>query len=167
MKQGGFQTQSFWVLRDAQPFPRQCMAIHRVLSTHAAPLSFAVHISFPSFIYLFLVVLGLCCCAGPPQLQRVGAILHLQCMASRCGFSYCRGQALGVQQGFSIRGLAVATRRFSSCGSWAVGQQAQICSTNLAQLLHRMWNFPGSGVKPVSPALAGRLFTTEPSGKFC
>ena len=25
-----------------------------------------------------------------------------------------------------------------------------------------MWDLPGSGVEPVSPALAGRLFTTEP-----
>ena len=28
-----------------------------------------------------------------------------------------------------------------------------------------MWDLPGSGNKPVSPASAGRFFTTEPSGK--
>ena len=28
-----------------------------------------------------------------------------------------------------------------------------------------MWDFPGPGVKPVSPALAGRFFTTVPPGK--
>ena len=28
-----------------------------------------------------------------------------------------------------------------------------------------MWNLPGSGIKPVSPALAGRFFITEPPGK--
>ena len=28
-----------------------------------------------------------------------------------------------------------------------------------------MWNPPRSGIKPVSPVLAGRLFTTEPPGK--
>ena len=28
-----------------------------------------------------------------------------------------------------------------------------------------MWHLPGPGVKPVSPALAGGLFTTEPPGK--
>ena len=28
-----------------------------------------------------------------------------------------------------------------------------------------MWDLPGSGIKPVSPTLAGRFFTTEPPGK--
>ena len=28
-----------------------------------------------------------------------------------------------------------------------------------------MWDPPGSGIKPSSPALAGRFFTTEPPGK--
>ena len=29
-----------------------------------------------------------------------------------------------------------------------------------------MWNLPGSGIKPVSPALAGRFFTTEPKDSY-
>ena len=33
-----------------------------------------------------------------------------------------------------------------------------------AQLLHDMWNLPRSGIKPLSSALAGGLFTTEPPG---
>ena len=28
-----------------------------------------------------------------------------------------------------------------------------------------MWTLPGPGVEPVSPALAGGFFTTEPPGK--
>ena len=28
-----------------------------------------------------------------------------------------------------------------------------------------MWDLPGSGVEPMSPALAGGFFTTEPPGK--
>ena len=28
-----------------------------------------------------------------------------------------------------------------------------------------MWDFPRSGIEPVSPVLAGRVFTTEPPGK--
>jgi len=28
-----------------------------------------------------------------------------------------------------------------------------------------MWDLPGPGIKPMSPALAGRFFTTEPPGK--
>ena len=44
------------------------------------------------------------------------------------------------------------TRRLSNCGSWA-------------QLLPGMWDLPRPGLEPVSPALAGRLSTTAPTGK--
>ena len=32
-------------------------------------------------------------------------------------------------------------------------------------MLCGMWDLPGPGLKPVSPALAGRFLTTVPSGK--
>ena len=41
---------------------------------------------------------------------------------------------------------------FSSCGTGA-------------QVLHGMWNLPGAGIKPVSPALPGGFFTTVPPVK--
>ena len=44
------------------------------------------------------------------------------------------------------------TRRLSSCGPQA-------------QLLRSMWDPPRPGLKPVSPALAGRLSTTGPPRK--
>ena len=44
------------------------------------------------------------------------------------------------------------TRRLSNCGS-------------RAQLLHGMWDPPRPGLKPASPASAGRLSTTAPPGK--
>ena len=44
------------------------------------------------------------------------------------------------------------TRRLTNCGS-------------RAQLLRGMWDPPRPGLKPVSPALAGRLSTTAPPGK--
>ena len=44
------------------------------------------------------------------------------------------------------------TRRLSSCGS-------------RAQLPHGMRDPPRPGLKPVSPALAGRVSTTAPPGK--
>ena len=44
------------------------------------------------------------------------------------------------------------TRRLSNCGS-------------RAHLLRGMWDLPGPGLEPVSPALAGRLSTTAPPGK--
>ena len=47
------------------------------------------------------------------------------------------------------------TRRLSNCGSWA-------------HLLRGMWDLPRPGLKPVSPALAGRFPTTVPPGKpYC
>ena len=44
------------------------------------------------------------------------------------------------------------THRLSSCGS-------------RAQLLRGMWDPPGPGLEPMSPALAGRFSTTAPPGK--
>ena len=44
------------------------------------------------------------------------------------------------------------TRRLSSCGS-------------RAQLLRDMWDLPGPGLEPASPALAGRFSTTALPGK--
>ena len=68
-------------------------------------------------------------------------------VASHCGgFSCCKAWALGV------RASVVVVLRLSSYGSQA-------------QLLHSMWDLPGRGLKPVSPALAGRLLTTAPPGK--
>ena len=43
---------------------------------------------------------------------------------------------------------------------WATEKQQQ-----WAYLLCSMWHLPRSGIEPVSPALAGRFFTTEPPGK--
>ena len=43
-------------------------------------------------------------------------------------------------------------RKLSSCGSWA-------------QLLCGMWDLPGPGLEPVSPASAGGFSTTAPPGK--
>ena len=45
-----------------------------------------------------------------------------------------------------------------------IGSRALHCGAP-AQLLQGMWDLPRSGIKPVSPALAGRFFTTEAPGK--
>ena len=63
------------------------------------------------------------------------------------GFPGCRAQALGC--------VGV-----SSCGApaqelWLMGLVALSC----------VWGPPGPGMEPVSPALAGGFFTTEPPGK--
>ena len=59
---------------------------------------------------------------------------------------------------------AVVARRLSSCGSRALEHRLSSCGT-WAQLLRSMWDLPGPGLEPVSPALAGRFLTTVPPGK--
>ena len=90
--------------------------------------------------YLFMAVLGLRFCAR--------------------AFSSCGKWGpllIAVRRPLTIAASLVAehrlqTRRLSSCGSWA-------------QLLCGMWDPPRPGLKPVSPALAGRFSTTAPPGK--
>ena len=51
-----------------------------------------------------------------------------------------------------------------SCSSRAVEHKLSNCGTR-AWLLCILWDLPRSGIKPMSPALAGGFFTTEPLGK--
>ena len=86
------------------------------------------------------------------------AVLGLRFRAR--AFSSCRERGplfITVRGPLTIAASLVAehrlqTRRLSSCGS-------------RAQLLRGMWDPPGPGLEPVSPALAGRLSTTAPPGK--
>ena len=57
-------------------------------------------------------------------------------------------------------------RGLSSCGSWALERRLGSCGAR-AYLLHGMWDLPGSGLEPLSPALAGGFLTTAPPGKSC
>ena len=59
----------------------------------------------------------------------------------------------------------VAAGVLSSCGSRAAEHRLRICDTR-AQLLRSMWDLPRPGIEPISPALAGDCFTTEPPGKI-
>ena len=99
-----------------------------------------LHIFFFSKFYLFMAVLGLRLCA--------------RAFSSRGK----RGPLfIAVRRPLSIAASLVVehrlqTRRLSSCGS-------------RAQSLRGMWDLPRPGLKPVSPALAGRLSTTAPPGK--
>ena len=72
--------------------------------------------------------------------------------------------------GFSLRWLLLLRSTdskltgFSSCGSRALECRLSSCGTR-ALLLRGMWDLPGQGLKPVSPALAGGFLTTAPPGK--
>ena len=104
--------------------------------------------------------MSLLLCTGFLQLWRVGATLRCGVRASHCsGFSCCRAQALGV------RASVVVARGLSSCGSRALEHRLSSCGAR-AYLLHGMWDLPGPGLEPVSPALAGGFLTTAPPGKL-
>ena len=76
-----------------------------------------------------------------------GATLRCSAWASRCGgFSCCGARTLGA------RASVVVACGLSSCGA-------------RAQMLCSVWDLPGPGLEPVSPALAGGFLTTEPPGK--
>ena len=83
-------------------------------------------------------------------------------------------------------GLRFCARAFFSCGEWgplfiAVRGPLTIVASlvaehrlqahrlsscgSRAQLLRGMWDLPGPGREPVSPALAGRFSTTAPPGE--
>ena len=53
---------------------------------------------------------------------------------------------------------------FSSCGSRALEHRLSSCGAQ-ALLLRGIWDLPGGGIEPMSPALAGRFLTTAPPGK--
>ena len=86
----------------------------------------------------------------------------------------------------AVLGLRFCARAFSSCGKWGplfitVRRPLTIVASlvaehrlqthrlsncgSRAQLLRGMWDLPGPGLEPVSPALAGGFLTTAPPGK--
>ena len=120
---------------------------------------------FYLFVYLFICLFVFGCvgssllCVGFLQLRRAGATLCGGAWASHCGgFSRCRARALGAWASI------VVARGLSSCGSQALEHRLSSCGT-WAQLLCGMWDLPGPGLEPVSPALAGGFLTTASPGK--
>ena len=64
-----------------------------------------------------------------------------------------RGYSLVVDRGFSLQwALLLAEHGLNGCRTWAY-------------LPHDMWNLPGSGIEPMSTALAGRFYTMGPPEK--
>ena len=58
----------------------------------------------------------------------------------------------------------VAASGLSGCSSRALEHRLDSCGA-LAYLPRGMWDLPGSGIEPVSPALVGRFLITELPGK--
>ena len=102
-------------------------------------------------------------CAGSLLLhwlfsQRAGVTLHCVVQASRSGFFCCGAQTQGRQTS------VVAARGLSSYGSQALEHRRNSYGQR-AELLHSMWDPPGSGIQLEPPALMGGFLTTGPSGK--
>ena len=62
-----------------------------------------------------------------------------------------------------IQASVVAARGLCSCVSWAHEHRLGSYGTQ-GQLLCSVWDLPEPGIEPVSLELAGRFFTTDPSG---
>ena len=92
------------------------------------------------YLFLFMAVLGLRFCARASSSHGKRGPL----------FIAVRGPLTTVAPPAAEYRLQM--RRLSNCGS-------------RAQTLRGMWDLPGPGVEPVSPALAGRFSTNAPPGK--
>ena len=80
-------------------------------------------------------------------MRLAGATLRCGARVAYCiGFSCCGARPLGA------RASVVVACGLGSCGI-------------RAKLLGGMWDLPGPGIEPVSPALAGGFLTTAPPGK--
>ena len=104
---------------------------------------------------IFLIISGhvesLLLCSSFLWLQQPEVTLHCGARASHGGgFSWCGAQARGTQDSVGT------AHRLISCSSWAPEHRLISCGTE-AELLLGMWNVPGPGIKPLSPALASGL----------
>ena len=89
----------------------------------------------------------------------------------------CHGSSLphGLFSSCGKRGLLMVVASCAAAhglqGTWARqlwlrAQEHRLKRCGAASYLpHGMWDGPGSGLKPVSPALAGGFFNTESAGK--
>ena len=103
-------------------------------------------------------------CAG--SLLRCG--LWLLCMGLTL-WLWCSGFSLhwllaGTRVLPGVRASVVAARGPRKCSSRVLERRLRSCGIR-AYLHGSMWDLTSPGIQPVSLALAGRCFTTEPSGK--
>ena len=104
---------------------------------------------------LLLSVLGLHCSTGFLQLRELRLLSACGARASHCGgFSSWGAGLLGEQASVLV---AQVLRSF---GSWSLEHRLNSCGA-WAQLLQGMWDLPGLGIEPISPALAGGFFLAQ------
>ena len=90
----------------------------------------------------------------------------------------CQRPVLGGLFFSTLRGFLSLQRAGTSCGAWAYRSGGFTCCRARAPehrrfsrcghgalSLHGVWDLPGLGLEPASPAPAGRFFITLPPGK--
>ena len=144
-------------------FPLFLLSIHLLHSSQRDDIlkiqfSLFVFIVFPliflknTYLFIFGCVGSLLLCTGFSLVAESGGYSLLQC----AGFS--------LWWLLLLRSMGCRHAGFSSCGVWALECRLNSCGTR-AQLLCGMWDLPGPGLEPMSPALAGGFLTTAPPGK--
>ena len=106
------------------------------------PFFFCLFVCFLINLFIYLFIYG---CVGSSFLRGPSLV------AASGGHSLSRCAGFSLSRPLPLWSTG-SRRSLSSCGS-------------RAQLLRGMWDLPRPGLKPVSPALAGRLSTTAPPGK--
>ena len=105
-------------------------------------------------------MLGLCCCSDFSLITAGGGYSP----AGVCGLLTAEASLLAELGLQGVQASLAATRGLSRCGSQALEHRLSSCGARSSCSM-ACWDLPGPGNEPVSPALAGGFFTTEPSGK--
>ena len=92
------------------------------------------------------------------------AVRGLSLVAASGGYSLLRWAGFSLWWLLLLWSMGSRHAGFSSCGLRALERRLNSCGAR-ASLLRGMWDLPGPGLEPVSPALAGRFLTTAPPGK--
>ena len=92
------------------------------------------------------------------------AVRGLPLVAASGGYSSLQCAGFSLRWLLSSRSMGSRYSGFSSCGTRALERRLNSCGA-LAYLLCGMWDLPGPGIEPMSPALVGGFLTTAPPGK--
>ena len=92
------------------------------------------------------------------------AARRLSLVAASRGYSSLRCVSFSLWWLLLLRSTGSRCMGLSSCAPWALERRLSSCGAQ-AWLLRDMWDFPGPGLEPVSPALAGGFLTTASPGK--
>ena len=96
------------------------------------------------FIYLFLAVLGLCCCMGFSLVVARGDYFLAVLCRLLIGVA-----SLVAERGLQgVCALELVLCGFSSCCSWTLKHRLSSCSAQVL-LLCGMWDIPRPGIEPV------------------